>query len=672
MSARAVLAGGGSVLLAVALAGAVAAQGPAGGPVSPSPGGDFVGSSVCRECHAVTHSSWTNGRHSRMLQEARAGTVIPAFDRTVTLHGKPYELRSEGGQYFIVERYLQAEPVRRRVDYTLGSRRVQHFLSRLGDGRIVVLPPSFDVEKKEWFHNLDIVDLEESSTVKVQVWNSNCFGCHVSGEEKGFDPGTRSYATTWTDFGTTCERCHGPGRTHANRYAKTRKPDGSAPAREAGAAGSPDQDSGIVHPRRVTPETSTTLCAQCHSLRDITQPGFAGGSNYYDYFTPLLEYAQKRNHDPAYWPNGRPRRFSNEALAFWESGCFFKGGATCLSCHTDVHEPNIERNEQLNAKQNRLCSGCHQEIADQGSMHTHHAESPGSSGGGAISCVSCHMPRTVISLRHRMPDHTLSVPAPENTRRFGIPNACNECHRDKSPAWAEGRLQEWFPGGRRRRAVADAVAFSGGAEKDAAALDPLLQIAADPTRPPLIRANALGYLRNYAEPRATAALLAGSLEAHPALRLVSQLSLLDRGRDPSVRAAIEAGLLDARRTVRMAAALGLMNTLPGRPVAAELSAALEGALRDHVGRARFLNEDASTQLDLGKMLFLAGRMQNAEASMRDALNLEPRIAGGRYFLGLTLLGQGRVAEGAAELRGVNPKDPHRADAQTVLARLKTP
>ena len=38
---------------------------------------------------------------------------------------------------------------------------------------------------------------------------------------------------------------------------------------------------------------------------------------------------------------------------------------------------------------------------------------------------------TVISLRSRMPDHTISVPAPENTVRYGIPNACTECHQDK-------------------------------------------------------------------------------------------------------------------------------------------------------------------------------------------------------------------------------------------------
>ena len=74
-----------------------------------------------------------------------------------------------------------------RVEYTLGSRRVQHYLTRLADGRLVVLPPTWDVEKSEWFHNLDIVNPGRGRVNPVQVWNRTCFGCHVSGAEKGFD-----------------------------------------------------------------------------------------------------------------------------------------------------------------------------------------------------------------------------------------------------------------------------------------------------------------------------------------------------------------------------------------------------------------------------------------------------------------------------------------------------
>ena len=62
------------------------------------------------------------------------------------------------------------------------------------------------------------------------------------------------------------------------------------------------------------------VCAQCHSLRDMTVPGFTAGADYFDHFTPVLEYGQKSDtSDPAYWADGRPRRFSNDAIGFWQS-----------------------------------------------------------------------------------------------------------------------------------------------------------------------------------------------------------------------------------------------------------------------------------------------------------------------------------------------------------------
>jgi len=270
-----------------------------------------------------------------------------------------------------------------------------------------------------------------------------------------------------------------------------------------------------------------------------------------------------------------------------------------------------------------------------------------------------------------MPDHTISLPSPENTKRFGIPNACNECHQDKSANWAEALLTAWFPEGRRNASVEDAIAFSMGATGDPNGLDRLLRIAGDPSRPPLFRANALGHLRRYPQEQASRALLEGARADHPVLRLAALLSLADRAKKPEVRAALETGLGDPRRTIRMASALGLLNAgISATPLGR--SPLLAAALTDHSLRARFLSEDAGTQLDLGKMYFLAGQWKSAEASVRDALRLNPRIAGGNYFLGLATIGQGHLKEGAEWLRRVDSRDPHRRDAETVLARLKTP
>ena len=167
------------------------------------------------------------------------------------------------------------------------------------------------------------------------------------------------YATPGRDFGTSCERCHGPGSAHVQAYT----PRGAAP---------PAGEAFIVRPTRLDPKTSSMICAQCHSLRNAVDPGFKAGKDYYDYFMPRLEYDPRPGLDSPYWPDGRPRRFSNDAIGLWQSECFLRGRATCTSCHQDPHEPDVDRNPQLAARNNALCTGCHQEIGARLSAHTRH------------------------------------------------------------------------------------------------------------------------------------------------------------------------------------------------------------------------------------------------------------------------------------------------------------
>ena len=76
----------------------------------------------------------------------------------------------------------------------------------------------------------------------------------------------------------------------------------------------------------------------------LTVPGYSAGADYYDFFYPTLEYSQPEDKDPAYWPDGRTRRFSNDALGLCQSECFRKGGLTYVECHVAAHETEIERN----------------------------------------------------------------------------------------------------------------------------------------------------------------------------------------------------------------------------------------------------------------------------------------------------------------------------------------
>ncbi len=112
--------------------------------------------------------------------------------------------------------------------------------------------------------------------MQVQIWNKSCYSCHVSQQEKNFDPEKNAYKTAWLDFGINCERCHGPGSEHVAHLLQRRAAHGAC-ARYGPADA----------PRRAR---NTMVCAQCHSFRDIYVQGFAAGDDYYDYFMPMLEY----------------------------------------------------------------------------------------------------------------------------------------------------------------------------------------------------------------------------------------------------------------------------------------------------------------------------------------------------------------------------------------------
>lgn len=611
----------------------------------------FVGAAACASCHPALHLRWTGGRHSKMAQPATAAAVKGDFtQKQLVLRGQRYGLRAEDGQYFISERAGTRPPIERKVELTLGNRRIQHYLTRREDGWIVVLPPTWDVQRQQWFHNMEIVRPDEKHVDGVQVWNKNCHGCHVSQQSKNYDPATRRYATEWQDFGTSCERCHGPGAAHAGSYRK-RAEGGATPA------------AGIVNPRKLDSQHSTAVCAQCHSLRDVVVAGYQAGEEYYDHFLPILEYGPRSESDPAWWPDGRPRRFSNDALGLWQSRCFLKGGATCVSCHVDPHEPDVDKNPQLRPDNKELCTRCHSDIGKDVPAHTHHAaESAGS------SCVECHMPPTVLSIKARIRDHTIGVPVPENTARFGIPNACGTCHAHKKPQWAAAALEQWGMTKRRGRLLEQAEAFTAARARKPEALAKLLAIVGRQDESPLIRANAIGYLARYASEEARAAVLAALSSEEPLLRAIAALNLGGTGLSAErARPGLVQALRDPRRVVRVSAAFSLVSvgvpTLEG-----EDGALLEAAKADYVARGRFHADDADAQLDLGKFLLLANRYGEAASALEQTRRLDP----GRpldYFLALTDMGLGRLAEARQRLRHIPPGDPYAGAARKLLERL---
>src|SRR5215472_5872913 len=94
----------------------------------------YVGAAVCDKCHQAEYEKWSHARHGKMLQPATTASVEGDFTvGRVKLHSLTYSLREENGSYYVTESYLSGKEQQHRVDYTLGSRRIQHYLTTLPD-----------------------------------------------------------------------------------------------------------------------------------------------------------------------------------------------------------------------------------------------------------------------------------------------------------------------------------------------------------------------------------------------------------------------------------------------------------------------------------------------------------------------------------------------------------
>jgi tetratricopeptide (TPR) repeat protein len=625
-------------------------------PLGAQSGPGYSGAEACAKCHPTVHRDWAESRHGKMIQPATEQSVKGDFTQAkLILRGSSFLLEHRGTSYYITESDLTGRPWEHRVEYTLGDRRIQHYLTTLPDGSIILLRPVWDIRAGKWSHEQDIGNPEETPGEGAQVWNKTCFSCHVSGGRKNFDQQALRYRTTWRSLGIDCESCHGPGSEHV---ARARGATAGNPAARAAIR------SAIVNPARLDASRSSMVCAQCHSFRDEYAEGFPAGGNYYDYFLPVMEYRLPESDDPAFWSDGRTRRFANNAVGLWQSECFLKGGATCLTCHSHPHA-NLERSPKLHPDGNAPCMRCHAVIAANVATHTHHAaNSPGS------SCVECHMPATVFGLNTRMRDHSMSIPVPENTSRHGIPNACNLCHKEKDAAWALRQMTAWQGNQSRQKLMRRADAFAQARKGDVTAVPALLQILTDPSGGPWIRANAAGYLGTFPnDPSAYDALLHAFSDTEPLVRLTAATSIRPRAAQRAALApALVALLGDSTQTVQISAAIALV-AMGARQLPPEASERFERAKQLYRARADLGSDDAAQQFAAGRFFLLAGDADGAASAFREAIRLDPAVPA-QFLLAEALAVKGDFPAARQILEAIPRSDPQYASAQKLLAEVE--
>lgn len=273
----------------------------------------------------------------------------------------------------------------------------------------------------------------------------------------------------------------------------------------------------------------------------------------------------------------------------------------------------------------------------------------------------------------RRRDHTFQAPAPEITARYGAPNACTECHDNRSPEWASAQLDRWRAGdaSRRQRALRVADAFYAAADRQDTAPKQLATLLADRTQGVLVRASAADALGR---------LLAQGAASGP--RTESQTSFADAAASPARSRAestpgsppIEAGAFvnaliggaaDPEPMVRAMAARAL-----GLTADARATMPLAARLNDPARVVRVRAAEALLALGVARLPGAAGEvLTRAQDEYAASLQTFPDRAEDHAALGWLEMERGADARATAALERAASLDPAQPRAQVLLGIL---
>ena len=655
----------------------------------------FVGSTSCAGCHAEAFAAWQASQHAQAMQEADPRSVLGDFIApSATARSDAPAFTAEGGRYFVQTPGPGGEPARYEVKYTFGIDPLQQLLVDFGGGRLQAFDTAWDSRPKaaggqRWFsldpdHALRPGDPLHWTGID-QTWNYQCADCHSTNLRKNYDEGTDAYASSWSEIHVGCEACHGPGSRHmawAGRSAAERGADPGltiALNERRGVTWILDRASSTA--RRSTPRVSAReidTCARCHSHRtQFSDEHFAGRPFDSAFDVTLISPG-------LYYADGQQRAEVFTHGSFLQSRMNAQG-VTCSDCH----EPHSGKPR---ASGNAVCAQCHVASRYDAPAHHHHeAKSEGA------QCSTCHMPTTTYMLIDPRHDHSIRIPRPDRTVSMGAPNACNACHRDRSPEWADAAMQRWYPD-RRAGFQTFAEAFSLAERGAPGARDALLAIVGDATLSPFVRASAIARLEPDGAVLRSFDTEGVLRDSDPTIRATA-VRVLGRLAPPLRARALGPMLGDGSRLVRMQTAEAIMGpaeTLPGVD-----PAQFQRALDEHLASLKFNADrpEALTRLgnahtvrgaperaaaayrqalardptaveasvNLAELHRAAGDEPSAERTLREAVKRNPQAAAARHALGLALVRQQRMPQALAELEAAMRLAPDNARYAYVCA-----
>jgi predicted CXXCH cytochrome family protein len=636
----------------------------------------FVGSETCAGCHRPEGELWHTSQHKQAMDHATDKSVLGDFnDASFDYYGVRSRFFRKDGKFLVETDGPDGKLATFEVKYTFGIDPLQQYLVEFPDGRLQALSLAWDSRPKEqggqrWFHLYPNEEIKHDDflhwTKLNQNWNFMCSECHSTGVRKNYDAANDRFNTTWAEISVGCETCHGQGSHHV-AWARDQQswwPFGKHEDKSKGLAVRFDERSDVTwrkDPKTGNPQRNFTppilrkeveTCGLCHARRAEFSEDWVPGQWLSD--THVVSEISRG----LYHADGQMQDEVYNYGSFKQSK-MFAAGVTCSDCH-DPHSA------KLKASGDGVCLQCHSSDKYATAAHHHHESVK-----PTVACASCHMPtRTymVIDPRH---DHSLRIPRPDLSVRLGTPNACNDCHTDKSAEWATSALESWYgPNREGFQNYADAFHAAWTDQPDAAKL--LAAVAADPNAPAFARASALTDLAPSLSPANGNLARAGLSDPDPMVR-IGALDMLESVPAAQIWPLASPLLFDSSRGVRIRAAslLAVVPTANQPPADRER---FERAATEFVSAQRFNADRPEARAALGSFFAKRGRPAEAEIEYKAALRLSPQYAPAAANLADLYRGLGREADGESVLRAallVSPQDAglHHALGLT-LVRLK--
>ncbi len=577
---------------------------------------------TCAKCHQKEYKLWLGSHHDQAMKIASPQTVLGNFNnQTFTKDGITSKFYRKKKAYYIQAQDNDGKIKNYKVLYTFGFYPLQQYLLKYNNGKLQAYTIAWDARTKEqggqkWYDLYPNEKIPANDplhwTTQNFNWNYMCAECHSTNLKKNYDPKKKSYHTTWTQINVACQACHGPGAEHV-QWAKDL---------QSNTANLNDKNKGLafklkeptpaiwnIDPITKQPKRSTKIksnvqvqtCAKCHSRRTPITQKYTHGKPLLD--THLLENLREN----LYHPDGQIQDEVYVYGSFIQSK-MYHNNVRCSDCH-DVHSTKIKFQGAA------LCTQCHtQQTYDTPKHHKHKPFGKGA------SCVDCHMPQKTYMIIDPRRDHSIRIPRPDLSIQDNTPNACINCHTDKTKRWAADAFKKWYPKIKPKQHPY-AHAFNLARQNKPQALPLLQKVLANKNIPNIARASTLNYLAQYPSPQATQAIVQGLKDTSPLVRLASVQNI--QNLNPQQKFAVAKHLLsDPIKAVRLYAASALAST-PKKLLTPKIAQKLKVAIDEYLQMQQTNIDTPFAHVNLGIHYTALAQFQTAIKAYQQAIALDP-------------------------------------------------